>query len=159
MKLTIDSSVFVEVVTGGVHRRLCARLLRQVFLNSKIAIIEPAIFLYEFINAVDKAEGNPKENKERLKKAIAICDYFLRRENVKIWPQDIDSWRNWIERRKIISTHKTQDELFLYTASHAESVLVTLDGGMMKSPTGSTGKCGILSPYECLELIEKDLSK
>jgi predicted nucleic acid-binding protein len=131
-------------------------LLGTIYKNRDIRIVEPAIFLYEFINAVDRAEKkNPQVNDKRIKHAAKICNLFLERENVVIWPQDEERWKRWLKRKQNTNSHKTQDELFLYTACCAGSILVTLDSEMIKKPICSTGECSVVSPFECLESIQK----
>lgn len=151
MKLTIDSNIFVEAVTDGIHRRLCSDFLQAVYIGREIQVIEPGIFLFEFINAVDRAKGDPKKAKTRIEKAKIICDIFLKRDKITIWPINEETWRRWVLRRnKQHNNHKTQDELFLYTANRAGAQLVTLDEHILTKPSCAFGESKVVHPYDCL---------
>lgn len=167
MKITLDSSIFVEaLIDNSVHRKLCLDLLIGVYSSRHIALYEPSIMLFEFVSAVDRATKNVNRDKsirkQRIKAAIKMCERFINRPNSHFWSINSETWKNWTGRIVNDCIHKTQDELFVYTAFLSGSVLVTLDAGMYQNPSCAIGSCTTISPYECLMEVNKinnDLKK
>lgn len=154
MNLTLDSSVVVEYVLEGANLELCRDLLNKAFANEEVCLHEPSIFLFEFINAVNRGSKNKKDNVERTKKAIEICELFIKRKNTFFHSLDVPFWRDWHGCIRNNCEHKTQDEIFLYTAKSNNSILVTLDILTIKKPVSTNGGCVVMTPYDCLKKLQ-----
>jgi predicted nucleic acid-binding protein len=138
MKLTIDSSIFVEAVVKGTHGSLCYDLLITAYKKKLVEIIEPSLLFFEFTNAVTRSapETNTRKDKQlRIDNSLKICDAFENRENTHYYSLDNDFWKVWrghIKQKPELVAHKTQDELFLIVAYLANSTLVTLDTTLLR---------------------------
>lgn len=155
MNLTLDSSVFVEAVTRGVHQSLCIDLIKSVYLNRKITLFEPVLMLFEFVNAVERAGEAPRTKKKRLEFVLKICSAYVKRGNTRFIDLNMDLWNDWSSYRNRNCTHKTQDEIFIHTASKYSSCLVSLDKAVLLKPRCRNGSCSVMSPYKCLKVISK----
>jgi predicted nucleic acid-binding protein len=161
MKLTIDSSIFVETVVGGTHGSLCYDLLITAYKNKLVEIIEPSLLFFEFTNAVTRSapETNTKKDKQlRIDNSLKICDAFENRENTHYYSLDNDLWEVWrshIKQNPEFVVHKTQDEIFLIVAYLSNSILVTLDTTLLKKSKCMMGNVKVISPYDCLKLIQE----
>jgi hypothetical protein len=116
MNLTLDSSVVVEYVLEGANMVLCRDLLNKAFTSEKIYFHQPSIFLFEFVSAVNRGSKDSKTKKERTKTAIGIYEFFIKRKNTYFHSLDVSAWNDWCNCIENHCEHKTQDEIFLYTA-------------------------------------------
>lgn len=161
MRLTIDSSIFVEAVVGITHKNLCNDLLLRIYGAPAIELFEPSVLFFEFTCAVAKSSANPdtKESRhKRMQLALKICRAFETRPAVGFVHLDQEAWVAWqrelIKHDSYKAQHKTQDELFLSTAYESKATLVTLDQEMLKKPECMRGKVSVIPPYDCLQLID-----
>lgn len=155
MNLTLDSSVVAEYVLEDANAELCRDLLNKAFINEKVYIHEPSIFLFEFVNAVSRSSKKINDKGERTKKAIEICELFIKRKNTFFHSLDVPVWRDWHGCIKNNCEHKTQDEIFLYIAKSNNSILVTLDILTIKKPMSTNGGCVVMTPYDCLKRLSR----
>lgn len=65
-----------------------------------------------------------------------------------------DYWRQWYKLRNGNKPHRTQDEIFMYTAITHRAKLITLDNEMIKSPSCFVGLCETYGPYDFLQFLE-----
>ncbi len=153
MDLTLDSSVVVEYVLKDMNFELCRDLLNKAFTNPDIRFHQPSIFLFEFVTAVNRGSKATKDKNFRTKRALDICNLFIRRRNTFFYPLDLAEWKEWSGSISKDCDHKTQDEIFLDTARRHNSTLVTLDVQILKKPSSASGGSLVVSPYTCLKKL------
>lgn len=155
MNVVIDSSVFIEAIANSVQQKLCLDLLRTIYLNPNINVFEPVLLMYELVIALSRTAKSKVEKSNRLDRLGKILGSFKNRENFNIIDMGYNDWLEWYKSKSNKQPHKSQDEIFMFTAVHNDAILLTLDHEMINNPDCLTGKCKVYAPYDGLKIIEK----